>query len=99
RLELVEGTDARLGVEQRHGFRPHALQAEQIQNRRRALLEEIAVIANLARLGDLADLRGELLADAGDGSKLFLGAVAQLLCGVGNGLGGVSIGAYLERVL
>ena len=73
-LELLDRLDAELGVEQRDGFGTDALEVEQVEYRRRKLLEQIPVIARLAGLGNLADLRREILADAGNGAQLLFGA-------------------------
>ena len=70
-LELLDGLDAELGIEQRDRFRADALEVEQVEYRRRKLLEQILVIARLAGLGNLADLRRQLFADAGNGAQLL----------------------------
>ena len=54
-----------LAVEQRDRLRADSLQVEQIEDRRRELLQQVLVIRHRAGLDELADLRGEVLADAG----------------------------------
>ena len=73
-FELVDRLDAELGIEQRDRLRADALKVEQVENRRRKLLEEIAVIAGFAGFGNLADFRREIFADARDCAKLLFGA-------------------------
>ncbi len=86
-------------VEQGDGLRADALEVEQVENRRRKLLEQIAVIARLAGFGDLADLRREVLADAGNRAQLLFGQVRECLGGVRDRFGRVPVRANLERVL
>ena len=50
----------------RHRLGPDALQMEQVENRRRKLGDELAVVRGVAGLRDLDDPRGEVLADAGN---------------------------------
>ena len=63
------------------------------------LLQQFLVIGDRAGVDELADLRGEVLADAGDREPLRRGQVGEALGGVGDGLGGVAVRADLERVL
>ena len=65
-LEVVERADAELAVERRDGLGPDTLQVQQVEDRRRKLGEELAVVLGVAGLGDLADPRGQILADAGN---------------------------------
>ena len=66
RFEILERADAELAVERRDGLRPDALQVEQVEDRRRKLGDELAMVLGVAGLGDLADAGGEVLADAGN---------------------------------
>ncbi len=68
-LEVVDRADAQLAIERRDGLRPDALQVEQVENRRRELGDELAMEFGVAGLDDLADPRGEVLADAGNLAK------------------------------
>ena len=66
-LEIVERADAELAIERRDGLRPDALQVQQVEDRRRKLGDAArGGNARVAGLGDLADARGEVLADAGN---------------------------------
>ena len=98
-LELLDRLDAELRVQQGNRFRADALQVEQVENRRRELLEQILVITRLAGLGNLADLRSQILADAGDGAELLFAEIGKLVGRVRDGLGRVPVRANLERVL
>ena len=99
RLELVDRADAELRKQLGNGFRSDALKMKKVQNRRGELLEQVAMIASLAGFGDLADLRGELLADAGNGAELVFGAVRETLGCVCDCVGRIPVRADLERVL
>jgi hypothetical protein len=52
RLEVVDRADAELAVEHGDSLRTDALQVKKIENRRRKLGDEIAVIGGVARLAD-----------------------------------------------
>ncbi len=98
RLELFDRLDAELRVEHGDGLRSDALEMEKIEDRRRKLFEKFPVISRFASVGNLADLRGQVLADAGNRAKLAVGAGGELVGGVGDGFSGVAVRAYLERV-
>ena len=63
-LEIGERADAELAVQRRHRLRPDALQVEQVQDGRRKLGQQLAMEGGAARVGDFADSRGQILADA-----------------------------------
>ena len=65
-LEIVERADAELAIQRRDGLRPDALQVQQVEDGRRKLGDELAMVGGVAGLADLADARGEVLADARD---------------------------------
>ena len=70
RRELVDRPDVQRRVEQRHGLRPDPLQAQQVENGRRKLLEQLLMVAAGAGVDQLADLGREILADARELAKL-----------------------------
>ena len=70
RLEILERLDPELVVEQRDGLRTDALEVEQVEDGRRKLLQQILVIRDGARVDELANFRGEVLADAGQGQPI-----------------------------
>ena len=55
--------DAELAIEPGHGLGSDPLQVQQVEHRRRELLEQLLVVADRAGVDELADLRGEVLAD------------------------------------
>ena len=65
-FEIVERADVELAVQRGDRLGPDALQMQQVEDRRRKLGDELAMIVGAAGLGDLADSRGEIFADAGD---------------------------------
>ena len=69
-LQLLDRLDPELCVEQGNRLRADALEVEQVENRRRELLEQVAVKTSFACLGNLADFRRQVLADAGYGAQL-----------------------------
>ena len=98
-FELLERADPQVVIEQGHRLRADALQMQQIEDRRRELLEELLVIGDAAGIDQLADLRGEVLADP---RKLepFPGRERRDTIGMmRDGLRGVAICPDLERVL
>src|SRR4030095_8535249 len=64
RLEIVDGANAQLAIEHSDRLRADALQVQKIENGRRKLGDERAMVRGVAGLGDLADARREILADA-----------------------------------
>ncbi len=98
-LELLDRLDAELRVEQRNRLRADALQVEQVENRRRELLEQIAVKTGFAGLGNLADFRRQILADAGNRAQLLFVEMGERFGRVRDRLGRVPVRANLERVL
>ena len=65
-FEIVERADAELAVQRGDGLRADALQVQQVEDGRRKLGEQLAMKGRIAGLGDLADSRGQVLADAGN---------------------------------
>ena len=65
-LEVVERADAQIAIEHRDGLRSDALEAEEVQDGWRKLLEQISVVGDGARVDELDNLGVEILADAGD---------------------------------
>ena len=65
-LEVVERADPELAVEHRDRLRPDALEPEEVEDRGGKLLRAAPGDTAGARVDELADLRGEVLADAGD---------------------------------
>ena len=98
-LELLDRLDAKLGVQQCHGFGSNALKVEQVEYRRRKLLEQILVIAGFAGFCNLTDFGRELFADARDCAQLLVGQVRELVGGVCDRLRRIPIRANLEWVL
>ena len=82
-LELVEILDIQLPVKKRRGLGTDALQVEEVENRRGKLSQELLVICDHAGLDQLADLRGEVLADAWYGEALSGRQIRETLSGVG----------------
>jgi hypothetical protein len=97
-LEFLDGLDAELGIKQCHCLWADTLQMQQVEYRRRKLLEQLLVITHLACFGDLANLRRKLFSDAGNSAQLLFGEVGELVGGVRNRLGRVSVRADLERI-
>ena len=83
----------------RHGLGSDALQVQQVQNRRRELGDQLAVIDRIAGLGDFENPRGEILPDAGDLTQARGVERRELMGMVGDDVGAVAIGANLERVV
>ncbi len=71
-FEIVERPDFEPAVQQRHGLGADALKVEQIEDRRRELLQEFLVIATGAGLDQLRQLAGEIFADAGNAESVLL---------------------------
>ena len=65
-FEVVERADVQRVVEQRHRLRPDALQAHHLEDRGGEQLQQLVAQAGGARGGDVADARGQVLADAVD---------------------------------
>ena len=80
-------------------FGPDALQVQQIEDRRRKLGDELAMVGGVAGLGDLADPRGEILADAGNLAQPVVVERRELVRMVGDDVGAVAVRANLERVV
>ena len=99
RFEVVERGDAQRFVEQRHRLRPDTLQAQQVEDRRRELLEQLVAIGGRAGGGDVADARGEVLADAGDRQRSGRRSGRRAAGRVGDDLRGGAVGPDPERVL
>ena len=99
RFELVERGDALRFVQQRDRLRADTLKAEQVEDRRRELLEQLLVIGGRAGRADLEDLRGEVLADARNRAELGVGHGRERFGGLGGDLRGGAICPDLERVL
>ncbi len=97
--QVVEAGDAEGRVEPRHGLRPHALQPQQVEHRGRELFEQGPVVGGGARVGELANPGGQVLADAGDRAQLGVGHPCDRVAGRRHGVGGGAVGADLERVL
>src|SRR6478736_2523510 len=72
---------------------------EQVEDRGWELLQQLLVIGNRAGLDERADLRGEVLADAGNGKALRRGQVRQPFSEMRRGFRGVAVCPNLERVL
>ena len=98
-LEVFDRADAELAIEHRDGLRTDALQVEQVEDRRRKLGDQLAVELGVAGLDDLADPRGQILADAGNLAKPGHVERRQLVRMVGDDVGAVAVGADLERVV
>ena len=81
-------------------FGPDALQVEQVEDRGGNSCEQLLVVGNRAGLDELADLRGEVLADAGNARGAAAGVrSASRSASVSDGFRGVAVRANLERVL
>src|SRR5687767_12899515 len=98
-FKFLDGLDAELGIEQRHGLWAYALEMQQVENRRRKQLEQLLVITRLACFRDLANLRRKVFADAGNSAQLLFGEVCELVGGVRDRLRRVSVRANLERIV
>ena len=98
-FEIVERSDIEIAIERRHRLRTHALQPQQIEDGRGELGDEIAMHRGVARLGNLADARGEILADAGNLPQAGLVEPSQIVRVVARDVGAVAVGADLERIL
>ncbi len=71
---------------------------EEIENRRRKLLQQLPVKTRVSGFGDLPNLRREILPDAGNRAQLVFVEKRETFRRVSDRLGRISIGAYLERV-
>ena len=98
-LEIVERADAELAIERRDRLRPDALQVQQVEDGRRKLGDELAVVLRVAGLGDLADARREVLADAGNLAQPGGVERRERVRMIGDDVGAVAIRADLERVV
>jgi hypothetical protein len=63
-LEIVEGPDVELAIQRRDGLGSDSLEVKEIENGRRKLGDELTMVRRAAGVGDFADARGEVLADA-----------------------------------
>jgi hypothetical protein len=98
-VEIVQGADPQLRMQLAHGSRTHALQPCQIEEGGRELGEELPVVLGPAGLRDLAHFLREVAADARDLQQLRFIEVRQALRGARHAVGGIAVGANLERVL
>ena len=97
--EIVQRPDVQSRVEQCDRLGPDTLEPKQVEDRGWKFQQEILMESARAALGELADLPGEVLADAGQLEQLF---VVEPRDGVGPGanrVGRVPIRPNLERVL
>jgi hypothetical protein len=98
-LEILERADADLLVQPRDRLRTDALQAQHVEDGRRELLQQLLVVPDGARLHQLADLGGEVLADPRQREALRRRQPRDGLGFVDERLGRGAIRADLERVL
>src|SRR5229473_2772031 len=98
-FEVLERPNAELAVEGRDGLGADALEVQQIQDGWRKFSNELTVICARARVGDFANTRREVLADARDFPQSGDVEEGELIRMVGDDVGGVAIRANLERVL
>jgi hypothetical protein len=98
-FELLQAGDAKLTMESSDRLGTDALEAQQVQDRRREFLEQCLVITDRAGLGELADLGGEILADARERQALVRRQPGDAPRFVNHGFGRVAVGADLEGVV
>ena len=98
-FEVVERADVQGVVEQRHRLRPDALQAHHLEDRGREHLQQLVAQPGRAGRGDVADARGEVLADAVDRQQRRHVEVGDARGGVGDDLRPGPVGAHPEDVL
>ena len=63
-FELVERPNAKLRVELGYSFWSDPLELQQVEDRWRELLEELAMVGDVACVGELSNLRGEVFSNA-----------------------------------
>ena len=98
-FEIVEGANPQLAVKPRYRFGPNALEPEQIEDGRRKLLEQLAVILDSPGLDQFTDLGGDVLADPRQRQPLRRAHLRHALRFMNDRLGRVAVRANLERVL
>src|SRR5207247_7167277 len=98
-LEIVEGSDVELAIQGRDGLGSDTLEVKQIENGRRKLGDELAMVGRVAGFGDFADARGEILADSRNVPQLGRLERCQLMRVVRGDVGAVAVRANLERIV
>ena len=98
-LQLVQRFHAEFLVKDGDGLGPDALEVQQVEDRGRKLGEQFLVKWRVARIRDLPDACGQVLADAGNLAQLGCVQRAQIVRMVGHDVGAIAVCANLERVL
>ena len=99
RVGIVERPDAGLAIQGRHRLGADALQAQEVENGRRKLGDQLAMVVGVAGLADLADAAGEILADAGNFAQAGFVERRQVVRMVRDDVGAVPVRTNLERVV
>ncbi len=99
RVEVLERANSKFAVEPCDSLGPDALKMQQVEDGRRKFLQQLLVIAHRAGLDQLADLRGDVLADARQRQALGRRHLRHSRGLVRNGLAGIPVRPDLERVL
>jgi hypothetical protein len=98
RRKIVQRPDVQGGVQQGHGLRPDSLQAQDVQDRRRKLLQELLVIPAHAGVGKLPYLFRQILADPWHFAEPRVVEPCDRIGPGGDGFGCAAIRPDLERV-
>src|SRR5204862_2611290 len=98
-LEVVAGWDVELAIQGRDGLGSDTLEVKQIENGRRKLGDELAMVGRVTGFGDFADARGEILADSRNFPQLGRLERCQLMRVIRGDVGAVAVRANLERIV
>ena len=97
--EIGEALDPQFLIEHRDGLRPDALEPQDFEQRLRKFGQQLLADGAVAGERDFANAAGEVLADPVPRAQAGLVQARHLLGGVADDVGGVAIGADLERVV
>ena len=100
-LQLVDGGDFVVLVNQRDALRAEALDLEQLEQRGRELRQQRVALFKRAALGEFGEHAGDAFADAGNFGDLALGVGENIVDALGkafDGGSGVAIGADAKAV-
>ncbi len=98
-FEIVDGADADVAVQCRDRLRTDALEVQHVEDAGRELREQLAVKVGVASLADVADPRGEVLADAGNLPQFRFVERGEIVRMIGSDVRAVAVCADLEGVV
>ena len=98
-MQVVQRAEAQFAVQERDGLGPHALEMKHVEDGRGKFLEEVLVKPDGAGSAEFDDLRREIFADTRQRAQVGFRELRNGRCRVDHRLGGVPVGADLERIL